>query len=426
MDNLNVSLRRPPPERRTAGAERKEHMSTVELRLRNFLIGVAIFLLGTGSFIGSVHAQEVLKVGVLGVMSGPAASWGLVNKYCAETSAQLHNEQGGVEIGGKKYKIEIVPIDDKNDPKLAVSGAERLTKQEGIHYIIGPNVDTTAASIQPVAEAAGAIYFPYAFQKTLYTPPHGNAVLGMIASYQAGPIIYKYLMDKKGVKSVSFVARNESDPLNQRDEGVQAAKKLGLEVKSSDDTYEPGTTDFFPVMSRVVDKGADLIVLSGVAPADAPLLIKAARELDFKGTLATETAQDIKILNEVAGTAADGFICVGGASTPELRSDDMQKFADRYKKVAGEWNDEAGTKVYALEIILATLQKAGPEAINNIELFKKAIPDFSMKNPFIKEDKQLKYVGAAYFTQPRQIGVPMVVNQVSGDKFQTLFVGSVE
>jgi branched-chain amino acid transport system substrate-binding protein len=401
-------------------------MSKIHFSRRSFFLRVAIYVLSTASFACFAQAQETLKIGVLGVMSGPAASWGLVNKYCAETSAQLYNEQGGFEIGGKKYKIEVVALDDKNDPKLAVSGAERLTKQEGIHYIIGPNVDTTAASVQPVAEAAGAIYFPYAFQKTLYTPPHGNAILGMIASYQAGPIIYKYLMEKKGVKSVSFVARNESDPLNQRDEGVQAAKKLGLEVKSSNDTYEPGTTDFFPVISRVVNTGADLIVLSGVAPADAPLLIKSAHELGFKGTLATETAQDIKILNEVAGEAASGFICVGGASTPEIRSDEMEKFAARYKKVAGEWNDEAGTKVYALEIILQTLKKAGPEAITNVELFKKAMPDFSMKNPFIKEDKPLKYVGSAYFTQPRQVGVPMVVNEVDDGKFKTLFVGSVE
>ena len=135
-------------------------MSTLQLCRRNFLIGIAVFVLGTVSLSGSVHAQEVLKIGVLGVMSGPAASWGLVNKYCAETSAQLYNEQGGFEIGGKKYKIEIVPIDDKNDPKLAVSGAERLTKQDGIHYIIGPNVDTTAASVQPVAEAARRHLFP--------------------------------------------------------------------------------------------------------------------------------------------------------------------------------------------------------------------------------------------------------------------------
>ena len=75
-------------------------------------------------------AEGVLKVGVLGVMSGPAASWGLVNKYSAEATAQMYNEQGGVEIDGEKYTIEIVSVDDKNDPKLAVSGAERLTQQE--------------------------------------------------------------------------------------------------------------------------------------------------------------------------------------------------------------------------------------------------------------------------------------------------------
>jgi branched-chain amino acid transport system substrate-binding protein len=401
-------------------------MRIIQFYRRQFSIGIVLGALGSVCFSGSLLAEDVLKIGVLGVMSGPAASWGLVNKYCAQTSAQLYNEQGGFEIGGKKYKIEIVAIDDKNDPKLAVSGCERLTKQEGIHYIIGPNVDTTAASVQPVAEASGAIYFPYAFQKSLYSPPHGNAILGMIASYQAGPIIYQYLMDKKGVKSVSFIARNESDPLDQRDQGVQAAKKLGLEIKSSNDTYEPGTTDFFPVMSRVVSNGADLIVLSGVAPADAPLLIKSARELGFKGILSTETAQDIKILNEVAGSAAEGFISVGGASTPEIRSPEMENFVERYKKVAGEWNDEAGTKVYALEIILQTLRTAGPGAVGNVELFKKAMDDFSMKNPFLKEDKPLKYVGTAYFSQPRQIGVPMVVNEVKGGKFETLFIGSVE
>ena len=45
-----------------------------------------------GLFLGaSVHAQEVLKIGVNGVMSGEAASWGLVNKYCAETTADIYN-----------------------------------------------------------------------------------------------------------------------------------------------------------------------------------------------------------------------------------------------------------------------------------------------------------------------------------------------
>jgi branched-chain amino acid transport system substrate-binding protein len=390
------------------------------------VIGVYLLVLALSLYGGRAAAQEVLKIGVLGVMSGPAASWGLVNKYCAEATAQMFNEKGGVEIDGKPYKITIVSIDDKNDPKLAVSGAERLVYQEGIKYIIGPNVDTTATSVVPVIEAAGAINIPYAFSKALYSPPRSNSILGMIASYQASPIIYKYLKEKRSLTSVSFIARNESDPLNQRNEGVEAAKRLGLKIISSEDTYEPGTTDFFPVMSKVVRGNADLIVLSGVAPADAPLLIKTARELGYKGTLSTETAQDIKILNEVAGKAADGFISVGGASTPEIRSKYMDDFTERYKKVAGEWNDEAGTKVYALEMTLATLQKAGAKAIADVETFKAAIPKFSMKNPFLVADKVLRYVGSAYFQQPRQIGVPMVVNEVRNGQFQTLFIGDVE
>lgn len=388
------------------------------------LLIAATALAGVGVPAGA--QQKVLKIGVLGVMSGPAASWGLVNRYCAEASAQLINEQGGWQVGGQKYKIEVISIDDRNDPKVSVTGAERLVYQEGVKYIIGPNVDTTAAAIVPVLEKGKAMNFPYAFSKALYTPPRSNSILGMIASYQAGPVIYKYLKEQKGVRSVSFIARNESDPLNQRTEGVAAAKALGLKVVSSADTYEPGTTDFSPVMSRVVRQNPDLIVLSGVAPSDAPLLLRTARELGYKGLLSTETAQDAKILTEVGGKAANGFISVGGASTPEIRSAYMETFVKRYIKVAGEWNDEAGTKVYALEMILRTLSLAGPQAITDVEAFKKALPKFQNQNPFLKEAKPLKFVGTAYFKQPRQIGVPMVVNVFEDGKFKTLFIGSVE
>ena len=121
-----------------------------------------------------------------GVMRGPAASWGLVNRYCAEVTAQMYNEQGGVEIGGEKYKIQIVSIDDQLDPKLAVAGAERLLR-EGIRYIIGPNIDTTAAVVVPLLRSGNAVNVAYAFGKYLYTPPQRNSILGMVASYQDEP-----------------------------------------------------------------------------------------------------------------------------------------------------------------------------------------------------------------------------------------------
>ena len=128
-------------------------------RLRTSLaLAVGVAALGLA---GPAIAQEnVLKIGVLGVMSGPAASWGLVNKYSAEATAQMYNEQGGVEIDGEKYQIQIVSIDDKNDPKLAVSGAERLVHQEGIHYIIGPNVDITRMTVLEDGDVLTAIRLP--------------------------------------------------------------------------------------------------------------------------------------------------------------------------------------------------------------------------------------------------------------------------
>jgi branched-chain amino acid transport system substrate-binding protein len=390
-------------------------------RRRSYAIGVLSFIAAFAG--GAARAEDVLKIGVNGVMSGAAASWGLVNKYCTETTAAMYNAQGGVEIGGKKYKIEVVGLDDKNDPKLSVSNVEKLTSQ-GIKYIIGPNIDTTAVAVKPVVERAKAVNIPYAFSKELYKAPASASVLGMIASYQVGPVVYKYLKEKKGVKSISFVARNESDAKNQQEEGVAAAKAMGLKVIADKESYEPGTTEFLPIMTKIVKGKPDAIVLSGVAPADAPIMIKAARALGFTGSISTETAQDAKILKEVAGDKAKGFLSVGGASTPAIQSDYMKKFVDEYKKHVGEWNDEAGTKVYALEMILAVLKK-NPKAIDDVEVFKKEMAGFSIPNPFVKDKTTLRFVGKSDFGRVSQIGVPLVVNEFNGDTFEPLFVGQV-
>ena len=368
--------------------------------------------------------NPVLKIGFVGVTSGPAAAWGISNQRSMETRAAWINETGGYKIGDTTYDIEIVSFDDQKDPKRSIAGMEKMA-QEGIHYVVGPNTDDGAEAVRPVAEANGIMYFPYAFSKSLYTPPASNAVLAMVANYQSGPAIYKYLKENKGVKTVAFVAANESDPLSQRATGVEAAKALGLEVVSDSVTYQPDTTDFTPVLTPVIRQQPDLLVLSGVSPAHAPQLIRSARELGYQGLISTETAQDAQVLREGAGDLANGFISVGGASTPELASDTMKEFVDRYVKMFGEYNDESNTKVYALEYILATLA-ANPAAINDVEEFKKTMDTFEAPNPFMKGDAKLRYVGMTSFGQKRQIAVPLVVNTFENGEFKTLFVATVD
>jgi branched-chain amino acid transport system substrate-binding protein len=391
--------------------------------LKSLALGaVSLLAIAAGTFSAKAENKE-LKVGFVGVTSGPAAAWGTSNVRSMQTRADWLNETGGVKIGDDTYNITIVTFDDQKDPKRAIAGMEKMA-QEGIHYVVGPNVDDGAAAVRPVAESKGIIYFPYAFPKALYTPPASNAVLGMVANYQSGPAIYKYLKENKGVKKVAFIAANESDPISQRDSGVAAAKELGLEVVAEKDTYQNDTRDFTPVLTPIVQLKPDLLVLSGVAPANAPLLIRAARELGYEGLISAETAQDATVLQEGAGELANGFISVGGASTPEIRTPVMEEFIDRYTKKFGEYNDESNTKVYALEYIIETL-KANPKAINDVEEYKKTIETFSASNPFAK-DKTLKYVGTSSFGQKRQLSVPMVVTQFKDGAFQTLFVGEVD
>ena len=392
---------------------------------RSFLKSTALATIATLALAAGAHAENpVLKIGFVGVTSGPAAAWGISNQRSMETRAAWLNETGGVKIGDTTYDIEIVAFDDQKDPKRAIAGMEKMA-QDGIHYVVGPNVDDGAAAVRPVAEQNGIIYFPYAFPKELYTPPASNAILGMVANYQSGPAIYKYLAENKGVKKVAFVAANESDPLSQRDSGVAAAKSLGLEVVSDSVTYQVDTTDFTPVLLPVIQSRPDLLVLSGVSPANAPQLIRSARELGFEGLISTETAQDATVLAEGAGELANGFISVGGASTPELASDAMKEFVERYTKMFGEYNDESNTKVYALEYIIETL-KANPAAIDNVEEYKKTIDTFSAPNPFMKGDATLHYVGDTSFGQKRQVAVPLVVNEFKDGKFETLFVAAVD
>jgi branched-chain amino acid transport system substrate-binding protein len=397
------------------------HETGTRLVRRAFLLGVATLALAVAS---PALAEETLKIGALGVMSGPYAGWGGVMCQTFKTRAAMWNDDGGVKIGDKTLKVEVECVDDKGDPKGAQTGAERLVA-EGIKYIQGPNTDSTAESAKAVMEANKTVNMPYAFSRSLYKAPASQSILGMVASYQVGPVIYKWLMDNKGVKKIAFLSENNADPLNQRNEGVAAAKALGLEVVSSEDTYEAGTTDFFPVVTKVISSKPDHIVLSGVSPSDVGPLIKAARDLGFTGTMSTETGQDPKAISEVAGAAANGFIAAGGASTPTIRSDFMVKFIDRYKKDWGDWNDVAGLYVYGPEIMIQALQAAGPKALTDTEYFKSTLEGFKGTNPYLKQPTPLRFVGRKDYGQPRQVSVPIVVQTVQDGAFQSLFVGQL-
>jgi branched-chain amino acid transport system substrate-binding protein len=113
---------------------------------------------------------------------------------------------------------------------------------------------------------------------------------------------------------------------------------------------------------------------------------------------------------------------LGGASPTDARNARMQDFMARYVRLSGQWNDEAGTKVHTLELILATLQMAGAKALSDTALFKATIPYFAIENPMSNGRFTLSYWGDRDLRHKRQIGIPLVVNTISGGVLKNLFV----
>jgi branched-chain amino acid transport system substrate-binding protein len=366
-------------------------------------------------------AEPVLKIGVLGAMSGPAAPWGLASKHSAEVTAEMYNDAGGVEISGERYRVQIVSYDDGMQPGRAAEGARFLTETEGVRYIIGPNVEQTITAATPVAERNRAMLFPYSFTRALYSPPHENAVLCQIANYQAAPRIYQYLMESEGVETISIVSPSTPEGLRQRTEIMQIAKRIGLRVISGSGVYRSGADDIEHSLGPALATMPDVLALPNLAPRDSVALISHAREMGFSGPITTEAAQDAELLINSIGSRAEGLVMLGGASPINSRNERMRDFMARYVRLAGHWNDEAGTKVHTLELILATLQMAGSRALNDIDEFKATIPHFSIENPMSNRRSQLTYCGDRDLRHKRQIGIPLVVNTISGGELKNLF-----
>ena len=94
---------------------------------RTLLKSTALAAVSSFALFGTAFAENpVLKIGFVGVTSGPAAAWGTSNQRSMETRAAWINETGGYDIGGTKYDIEIVSFDDQKDPKRAIAGMEQM------------------------------------------------------------------------------------------------------------------------------------------------------------------------------------------------------------------------------------------------------------------------------------------------------------
>jgi len=156
---------------------------------------------------GPAMAQDVLKIGVMYSMTGPLASVAKVQKSATELAVKDVNEAGGIQVGGKKLRLEAVFCDDHAKAETATALYEDLVKKQGVVAVIGGSLAHV-----PVALNAGAKKDPALIIATCAVPDEffkqgvkAPTVLSMMGgASDIGRAGASYLAEKMKPKKIAF------------------------------------------------------------------------------------------------------------------------------------------------------------------------------------------------------------------------------
>ncbi len=116
------------------------------------LVCCAFLLAGCGE-----EKADTIKIGFNLPLTGDIPEVGEGSKNAAEMYLKDINEAGGLEVGGKKYPLEFVYMDNESKAESATNVALKLIDQENVVAIIGP---TPPSRLCPQAVPATITVFP--------------------------------------------------------------------------------------------------------------------------------------------------------------------------------------------------------------------------------------------------------------------------
>jgi branched-chain amino acid transport system substrate-binding protein len=231
------------------------------------------------AFSGSALAQEVVKIGFSGPLSGGAALYGKNVLLGMEMAANEINAKG-LEVGGKKYKIEIVSLDDKYNPSETAINVQRLIQQHKTPAVLVPHSGGIFA-VQAFNEKANTLLLAYTSLPQV--TERGNKMSIRIPpdfTIYLDPFI-KTEMAKYG-KNVA-IANADHDYAKAWTAAFKPKwESMGGKVVAENPMSYNKATDFYSGVSKVLQGKPDVLFIGGASEPTA-LVAKQARDLGFKG-----------------------------------------------------------------------------------------------------------------------------------------------
>ena len=280
------------------------------------LAGIA----GAALLVGAATAQakvegDTIILGSAISFTGKYSTNGVHAQKGYDIAVEKINEMGGVNVDGKSYKLAVTYYDDESTPARGAQLAERLIKQDGIQFMLGPYSSGLTKAIAPVTEkykipmveAEGA-------SRSLFTQGYRYlfAVLSTSEQYLASSIDLAAEIAKKNGKDPSEVRiamAFENDPfsLDVRQGVVDDANRYGMQIVI-DDKLPRDLSDMSATLTKVKALKPDLLVVSGHSKGAATAARQLA-ELKIDTPMVAMTHCESAAIISKFGESTEGILC---------------------------------------------------------------------------------------------------------------------
>ncbi|GGC65451.1 ABC transporter substrate-binding protein [Chelatococcus reniformis] len=368
--------------------------------IRHAALAATILSAIAGAAGARAQAQETLKIGVLGTLTGPGATWGLAIDGGARIAADEVNAKGGLKVGDKAYKVEIVAYDDQYKAASAVTALNRLAGPDGVRFVLGPIGSASLLAIKPITERDKIVLFTASWSAAVLKDSNYIFRVGPTTQEFAPATIAWLKRTHPAVKRIATVSANDETGWNSQRIQKEAYGKAGLEVVAAEH-FERQQTDFRALLTKLLAAKPDSIELDTTPPPTAGLIIRQAREQGYKGLFTKFGGFDVAEIVRTAG--ADYAEGVVGISQGDPASPEWARLREAYAK---HHKNEMGDFVFlfydAARLLFAGIERAG--TATDVDKVVKAIEQSA---PFPGTVGPLTWGGKEAYGVDHQIYTPL-------------------
>ncbi|MBF0558608.1 MAG: ABC transporter substrate-binding protein [Nitrospirae bacterium] len=317
---------------------------------RRVFLAVSIFLMVLVIAGCQKGSSNTIRVGLIAELTGDMPAVGASCKNAAQMAVKEVNDAGGIEIAGKKYKMELFAEDSAGRPDQAASSAQKLITQQEVTAIIGPNASSNAIPASEIAESSKVILItPWSTNpKTTLDSKTGVPKkfvfrAAFIDPFQ-GRVLAKFAIGTlKAAKAAVLY-----DVASDYNKGIAEFFKTTFEENGGKvvafESYTTNDKDFSAQLTKIKNASPDVIFLPNYYN-EVPLQIQQAHRLGIKTPFLGADAWGSQELIKLCGKDCEGYYFSTHYSA-ESAAPAATKFIQAYNTAYGKTPDDVAALTY--------------------------------------------------------------------------------